>query len=421
MAPAGGFHARTYTSSSERRVSHDTTNAGIDSFAALPRDGEAVVKWPVLAQLPWVGETDDAGVPFAAGPPVDILPFASEPAPYVPPTLDESSIAAAPLRLVDPTLPADEDYAAAPPTADRRLHRPAAAERPQAEPPHVNLHRFPATTVDMAAVHEAERPAAAAAPRQYRRVDPAQPRFHEGLSVHHPEETFATQLYQWQATHRSQMALLAVSLLLLTGGVIYFAALGRGTTEPKVVAEPPAWEIKPIPPVSGGPNETLAAPLPTTPSLDLSTAAPTDATVAPPASEPPAPITNQSPAEADDPIARYLNQQPALPERTASKDAAEFATPAAKPVETIVEKPVMPTAEPAAAPQPTAHSVTQSASQPAPDATITPTPSLTLTAPYPTTPYPPFPASLAPPAANLFAAPVAEALGPTFGPPQPPR
>lgn len=402
-------------------MSHDTTNAGFDSLAAPPRDGEAVVKWPVLAQLPWVGEADDADGAYVAGPPVDILPFAAEPMPYVPPTLDESSLASPPLRLVDPTLPAGEDYAAVQPTADRRLHRPVAAERPQAEPPHLNLHRFPSTTVDMAAVNEADRPTAAAAPRQYRRVDHAQPRFHEGLSVHHPDETFAAQLYQWQAMHRSQMALLAMSLLLLTGGVIYFATLGRGTAEPKEVAAPPAWEIKPIPPVSGGPNETLAAPLPTTPALDLSTAAPTDATVAPPTSEPPAPITNHSPVEADDPIARYLNQAPALPARTASKDSAEFAAPAAKPVETTVEKPVMPATEPAAAPQPAAQPATSAASQPAPDSTITPTPSLTLTAPYPTTPYPPFPASLAPPTPNVFAAPVAEALGPTFGPPQPPR
>ena len=117
---------------------------------------------------------------------------------------------------------------------------------------------------------------------------------------------------------------------------------------------------------------------------------------------------------AEDPIAAWLYDQPQLPQLTASKDAAEFQAPAAKPTETTVEKPVLPAPEPE--PQPATAS--------APDQSITPTPavpSLTLPSAYPSTQYPPFPESLALPTTNVWPSAVAETPSPTFAPPQPPR
>jgi hypothetical protein len=397
-------------------VSHETPNAGFDPLAASPREGDSMVKWPILAQLPWVGEPSLREEVVTS--PVDILPFAeSTPEPYSPPTFHESGTFAPQFRIVDPALPPGEEFATAEPL-DRRLHRATPAGRPAAEPPHLSLHRFPTAPTVAAPAIEPQRPPVgeSPAPRQHRRFDPPQPRYGEGLALHHPNESLAAQLYQWQAMRKPQTALIAMSLLLLTVGGLYLFTIGRPAAEPKEVAEPPAWEIQPLAPASGGANETLAAPLPANPTLDLSTGSSVDPTAKPAANDPPQPMTKKVGGDAEDPIAAWLNEQPQLPQLTASKDAAEFPSPVAKPAETTVEKPVLPAPVPVVTPQP--------ATEPAPDQSITPTPtlpSLTLTSPYPTTPYPPFPASLALPPSNAWPAAVAETLGPAFGPPQPPR
>jgi len=404
-------------------VSHDTTNAGFDPLAALPREGDGVVKWPILAQLPWVGEPQlsDAVVT----PPVDILPFV-EPTtqPYAPPTFHESDAFAPQLRIVDPALPPGEQFAAVEPIEplDRRLHRATPAGRSAAEPPHLNLHRFPMAPPAAAPAIEPQRSPVgeSSTPRQHRRFDPPQPRYGEGVALHHPNESLASQLYQWQAMRKPQTALIAMSLLLLTAGGLYLFSIARPAALPQEVAEPPLWEIQPLAPASGVANETLAAPLPVNPTLDLSTGSPAGATVEPAANDPPPPMTKKDGVDAEDPIAAWLNTQPQLPQLTASKDASEFPTPAAKPVETKVEKPVTPPSAPLAVPQPTTQPTTQRTT----DQLITPTPtlpSLTLTSPYTTTRYPPFPATLALPSSNAWPPTVAETLGPTFGPPQPPR
>lgn len=397
-------------------MSHDTTNAGFDPLAAPPREGAGGVKWPVLAQLPWVGEPELQEELATA--PVDILPFGEPmPQPYAPPTSQESDAFAPQLRIVDPALPSGEEFVVVEPV-DRRLHRATPAGRSAAEPPHLNLHRFPTAPPAAAPATEPPRPPVgeSPAPRQHRRFDPPQPRYGDGLALHHPNESLASQLYQWQAVRKPQTALIAMSLLLLTAGGLYLFTNGRPAAGPQEVAEPPAWEIQPLAPASGGANETLAAPLPVNPTLDLSTDSPAGATVEPASNDPPPPMTKKGGVDAEDPIAAWLNTQPQLPQLTASKDAAEFPTAPAKPVETKVEKQVVPSAPPAVAPQPT--------TQPTTDQSITPTPtlpSLTLTSPYPTTPYPPFPATLALPPSNAWPPAVAETLGPMFGPPQPPR
>lgn len=403
-------------SSPNCHVSHDTPNAGFDPLAASPREGEGGVKWPILARLPWVGE--QALQEEVATSPVDILPFA-EPSPqsYEPTTFQESEVFAPQLRIIDPTLPAGEEFATTEPT-DRRLHRATSAGRSSAEPPHLNLHRFPAAPIVTAPDTEPQRPPVdeSPAPRQHRRFDPPQPRYGEGLALHQPNESLAAQLYQWQAMRKPQTALIAMSLLLLTAGGLYVFSIGRLAAESKEVAAPPAWEIQPLAPNAGAANETLAAPLPVNPTLDLSTGGPASATAEPATNDPPQPMTKKVGVDAEDPIAAWLNEQPQLPQLTASKDAAEFPSPVAKPAETTVEKPVFPAPAPAVTPQP--------AIVPATDQSITPTPtlpSLTLTSPYTTTPYPPFPTSLALPAANVWPAAVAETPGPAFGPPQPPR
>ena len=425
MAPAVGFRDRAPPLlCCSCHVSHDTPNAGVDPLAALPRDGEGIVKWPILAQLPWVGEPELQDELAAS--PIDILPFGEPtPQPYTPPTFNEADTLPPPLRIVDPNLPQGEAYAysADSETIDRRLHRASPAGRTAAEPPHVNVRRFPtASPVAASESEQSRRPVGEpTAPRQHRRFDPPQPRYGEGIALHQPNDSLAAQLYQWQATRKSQTALFAMCLLLLTGGGLYVASTRLPAAAPKEVAEPPAWEIEPLKPVIGGVNETLATPLPASPALDLSTEVPSGPTAEPTANDPSQPVTTKTDAEAEDPIAAWLNKQPPLPQLTASKDAVEIPTPGAKPVETKVEKPIVPPAAPAVEPQLT--------SQPEPDHSITPTPatptpatpSLTSPSPYETTPYPPFPATLAPPSSNVWPAAVAETPGPAFGPPQPPR
>jgi hypothetical protein len=400
-------------------VSHETPNAGVDPLAVPPREGEGIVKWPILAQLPWVGESEPQDELAAL--PADILPF-SEPAPqpYAPPTFNESDAIAPPLRIVDPNLPQGEAYAypADSGVIDRRLHRASLAGRPVAEPPHVNVHRFPTAQPVTASEVEPQRSPVgeSPAPRQHRRFDPPQPSYGEGLALHQPNDSLAAQLYQWQAMRKPQTALIAMSLLLLTAGGLYLGTMNWPAAAPKEVAEPPAWEIEPLKPVIGGVNETLAIPVPASPALDLATEVPSGPTAEPAAIDPPQPVTTKAGTETDDPIAAWLNKQPPLPQLTASKDVVEIPTPAAQPVETKVEKPIVLPAAPVVEPQP--------AAQPTPDRSITPTPtspSLTLPSPYPTTPYLPFPATLALPSSNVWPANVAGTLGPAFDPPQPPR
>lgn len=399
-------------------MSHETPNAGVDPLAAQPREGEGIVKWPILAQLPWVGELEPQDELTAL--PADILPFGEPaPQPYAPPTFNESDAIAPPLRIVDPNLPQAQEDAFSE-NVDRRLHRAIPAGRPVAEPPHVNVHSFPTAQLAAAPEIEPQRSPVGESPaqRQHRRFDPPQPRYGEGLALHQPNDSLAAQLYQWQAMRKPQTALIAMSLLLLTAGGLYLATMNRPAAAPKEVAEPPAWEIEPLKPVIGGVNETLATPLPASPTLDLSTeVVPNGSTAEPTAIDAPQPVTTKADAEGEDPIAAWLNKQPALPQLTASKDAVEIPpTPAAQPVETKVEKPIVPPAAPVVEPQP--------AAQPTPDRSITPTPttpSLTLPSPYPTTPYLPFPATLALPSSNVWPANVAGTLGPAFDPPQPPR
>ena len=406
-------------------MSHDTPNAGVDPLAAPPRESEGIVKWPILAQLPWVGESEAQDELAAL--PADILPFGEPaPQPYAPPTFSEADALTPPLRIVDPNLPQGEPYAypADGGVIDRRLHRASPSGRPVAEPPHVNVHRFSTAQSVAAPDIEPQRSPVGESPtpRQHRRFDPPQPRYGEGLALHQPNDSLAAQLYQWQAVRKPQTALIAMSLLLLTAGGLYVVTMGRPAAMPEEVAEPPAWEIEPLKPVIGGVNETLATPLPASPTLDLSTeVVPNSSTADPTANDLPQPITTKAEPEAEDPIAAWLNKQPPLPQLTASKDAVEISTPAA-PAETKVAKPIVPPVAPIVEPQP-------AATQPTPDGSITPTPttqtsttpSLTLPSPYETTPYPPFPATLALPPSNVWPAAVAETPGPAFGPPQPPR
>ena len=131
-------------------MSHETPNAGVDPLAAQPREGEGIVKWPILAQLPWVGELEPQDELTAL--PADILPFGEPPPqPYAPPTFNESDAIAPPLRIVDPNLPQAQEDAFSE-NVDRRLHRAIPAGRPVAEPPHVNVHSFP--TAQLAAAPE---------------------------------------------------------------------------------------------------------------------------------------------------------------------------------------------------------------------------------------------------------------------------
>jgi hypothetical protein len=411
-----------------RFVSQDTSNAGFDPLAAPPRDECAVVNWPILAQLPWMGEPEPAADSPAL--PEDVLPFVAVAPSHAAPPVDESGQLTSQLRYLDPTFPSAEDLQG-PEPVDLRLHRATAPERRVAEPPHLNLHLFPSTPAYAEPASEAEGAPIASSPtaRWQRRIDPPQALCGAGLGIHQPNESLAAQLYQWQTMRRPQTALIAMSLLLLSAGGIYLLTLRGATTEPQAVAQPPAWEIQPISPGNGGINETLATPLPANPPLDLSTGKPAGPAMDPATDESQRPMPNRVgvDADVDDPIARWLNEQAVTPRFTASKDAAEFRTPVAKPVETVVEKPVTPTAptvtSPATSPEPGRQATP-------PDQSITPTiapaptpplDSSTLSSPYPTTPYPPFPATLALPTSNAWSPAMAETLGPTFGPPQPPR
>jgi hypothetical protein len=287
-----------------------------------------------------------------------------------------------------------------------------AANRPAVEPPHLNVHRFPAAGIDDAAVESPTSPAATGtASRQQRRFDPPQPRFNEGIALHRPGESLAAQLYQWHTKRQPQTGLIAVALLLLAAGGAYLLAIGRPAAEPRAVAEPPAWEIQPIP-SPGGVNDSLAAPLPVSPPLDLSPESDLGASPAAKAVDSPQPANNSADAaEADDPIANWLNRQPTLPQFTASRSAADQPAYPPRSVETTVEKPVTPPESPLKSP-PAAPSLS--------DRSITPTPSLTLSAPYPTTPYAPFPSSLtlSPPNASIPG--IADVPASAFGPPPQP-
>ncbi|WP_428306859.1 hypothetical protein [Lacipirellula sp.] len=435
-------------------MSHDPPTTGYDPLAAPLRDGEGIVKWPVLAQLPWVG---DEPLPTAASSaPTDILPFVdSTPRPYSPPVLaaDDVAMEYAPLpqlRIVDPNLPQGEPYVEA--TApNRRLHPATPRGEAIAEPPHIALHRMPAEPAGEAWAPERplyatemraagmpmldRRPRAASepelptlrptAPKQHRRFDPPQPRRAEEFAFQHRNDSFAAQFYEWHTSRKPQVGLIAVSVLLLAAGGIYVATLGRSKPAPQeTIAEAPTpnSEVRPlsvapistaVPPAST-PNETFAAPLPTTPALDLSPKAETPGVAPAPAAEVQPPATNSAEAEATaDPIAAYLNSHPVGPVAPQSSQTAETqphitakvvqSAPQVQPQPVTVAPPVatMPVQAPVFAP--------------------IAAPSASSLSPYPTTPYPPLDFSLVAPQQNGAAPAVAGSLGPAFNPPQPPR
>lgn len=430
-------------------MSHDPPTTGYDPLAAPLRDGEGIVKWPVLAQLPWVGEEP---LPIAASSsPTDILPFVdSTPRPYAPPMLAESEAAVeyAPLpqlRIVDPNLPQGEPYVEAP-APNRRLHQGTPRGEAAAEPPHIALHRLPSEptaeawaserplyAAEMPMLDRRQRPAnepelptlRPTAPKQHRRFDPPQPRRAEEFAFQHRNESFAAQFYEWHTSRKPQVGLIAVSVLLLAAGGIYVATLGRSTPAPQeTIAEVPALtsEVRPLSvapistavPSAAQPNETFAAPLPTTPALDLSPKSETHGVAPAPGAEVQPPATNSAEAEsAPDPIAAYLNSHPVgqgVPQSSQTAESQSY----------VAAKVVQPT--PQVQPQPVAVAppvATMQVQTPA-FAPIA-APSASSLSPYPTTPYPPLDFSLVAPQQNGAGPAVAGSLGPAFNPPQPPR
>lgn len=430
------------------RVSHDPPTTGYDPLAAPSRDGEGIVKWPVLAQLPWVGEEP---LPIAASSPTDILPFVdSTPRPYAPPMLPESEAAVeyAPLpqlRIVDPNLPQGEPYVAAP-APNRRLHQGTPRGEAAAEPPHIALHRLPSEptaeawsserplyAAEMPMLDRRQRPAGEpelptlrpAAPKQHRRFDPPQPRRGEEFAFQHRNDSFAAQFYEWHTSRKPQVGLIAVGVLLLAAGGIFVATLGRSKSAPQeTIADVPTPSIETRPlsvaPISTavslptGPNETFAAPLPSTPALDLSPKPEAHGVAPAPAVEVQPPAKNSAEAETTpDPIAAYLNSHPVEQAAPQSSQTPEFQpyttakvvqpTPQVQPQPAVVAPPVATTPVQTSVFAPIAASSAGSIS------------------PYPTTPYPPLDFSLVAPQQNGAASAMAGSLGPAFNPPQPPR
>lgn len=429
-------------------MSHDPPTTGYDPLAASLRDGEGIVKWPVLAQLPWVGEEP---LPIAASSsPTDILPFVdSTPRPYAPPVLAADDVAMEyaslpTLRIVDPNLPQGEPYVEA--TApNRRLHAATPRSEAVAEPPHIALHRVPNEpasdawaperplyAAEMPMLDRRQRPASEpelptlrpTAPKQHRRFDPPQPRRAEEFAFQHRNDSFAAQFYEWHTSRKPQVGLIAVSVLLLAAGGIYVATLGRSKPAPQeTIADipTPAIEERPlsvapistaVPPAST-PNETFAAPLPTTPALDLSPKPEAHGAAPAPAAEVQPPATNSAEAEAAaDPIANYLNSHPI--------GQAPQGPPAAETQPHVAAKVVQPVPEVQPQPAAVVPPVATAPVQPHAFAPIA-TPAASSISPYPTTPYPPLDFSLVAPQQNGAAPAVAGSLGRAFNPPQPPR
>ncbi|BBO35968.1 hypothetical protein [Lacipirellula parvula] len=431
-------------------MSHDPPTTGYDSLG----DSAGIVKWPVLAQLPWVG---DEPLPIAASSaPTDILPFVdSTPRPYAPPVLaaDDVAMEYAPLpklRIVDPNLPQGEPYveAAAP---NRRLHPATPRNEAVAEPPHIALHRMPTEpasdawaperplyatemrATEMPMLDRRQRPASEpelptlrpAAPKQHRRFDPPQPRRAEEFAFQHRNDSFAAQFYEWHTSRKPQVGLIAVSALLLVAGGICVATFGRSKSAPQeTIADVPTPVIEARPlsvapistavPSASTPNETFAAPLPTTPALDLSPKPEVNGVAPAPAAEAQQPATNSAEAEAAaDPIAKYLNSHPI-------GQAAPQVPPVAETQPHVTAKIVQPTPEVQSQPAAVVPPVVTAPVQPHVFAPIA-TPAASSLSPYPTTPYPPLDFSLVAPQQNGAAPAVAGSLGPAFNPPQPPR
>lgn len=379
-------------------VSHDPTAAGFDALSSPPQEGEPTVKWPILAQLPWVGEPlagreappRPTAIPFAA-PTVDSYPQ---------PLASEPPIASPPLRLAEPRSDfVDEEY-------------------PAVEPPHLNLHRFTPAEPLRAVVEEPEyratRSAPAAPARQYRRIDPPQHR--AAVSLHAPAESLASRIYQWHAAARPQLGVIALAGLLLAGGGLYWAAFGRSSSRPAENAiESAPWTIELTPrPSTGG---SVVAPAPASsalpiPPLDLTPNSNAGDSRASSAAQG-APPTAADLAMADDPIAAWLNSQPLMTPR--------IETP------TVVVEPIAAAPTAAASPQPPVPQtppVAPVVSDPTPAPMLAPTPAtpnLSLTSVYPTTPFPPFNFSLSQPPTPANAPSVAETWGMPFDPPSMPR
>lgn len=410
-------------------MSHDPTTTGFDALNPLSREGESTVKWPILAQLPWVGEPQAGAEPV---PRSTALPYESTADDYSLPPMGGPPTKSPALRLVEPQSDyGDEEFSVVEPL-DRRLHATPVEGRSATEPPHLNLHRFTPAEPLRAVVEEPEyrapRTAASAAPRQYRRVDPPQIRTTPSVSLHAPAESLAARFYQWHASARPQLGLIAFAGLILLGGGLYWAAFGKARTQP-ATSTVEAWSVEAPPQPSMGGSAIAPAPasnaLPTPPTLDLAPK-PTSGDPRAGAAATSEPATAVELSTSDDPIAAWLNSQPlATPRVEAQKVVAEPAVvkptvvePAA--VEPAVVAPiantsppqlVLPTSSPSMAPAPIVR-----------DETITPTPAgLSLSLGYPTTPYPPFNFSLCQPPTQTNVPSVAETWGLPIQQPSTPR
>lgn len=385
-------------------MSHDPTTAGFDALSPPPREGEPTVKWPILAQLPWVGEP-------LAGDPLNSHVIHSNPSEegvYPFPRTSEPPINPTPFRLVEPE---SDCVAGAEETldpVDRRLH-PGPVGRAATEAPHLNLHRFTPAEPLRPAVEEPQYrtpPASMSPARQYRRVDPPQHRTTAAFSLHTPSESLASRIYQWHAAAKPQVGMAVLAGLVLAAGGLYWAMVGSSRSQPAAnPLESPPWSVELTPRASTA--------LPVAPPLDL---APQTNSSAP---RPGGPATGEHPAAAgvpgdDDPIALWLNRQPIVTPRTEAPTAS--AKPAeAEPLATVEPQLTAPQL-PAAAPLVPVNAVT-----PTPITPTSTTPSLSLAQAYPTTPFPAFNFSLCEPSTQVNAPSVAETLGTPFDQSSTPR
>jgi hypothetical protein len=375
-------------------VSQDRKTAGFDSHASpAPGEVEGCVTWPVLAQLPWVGEFEaEESTPTL---PADILPFADgRPRPYAAQRFDEADLhdescgSMASLRIADVTHSTEQQFTPAGATDQDYQRSPAERGRSAKSRPEYDR---PRAAVMPRVPREVEQPGLGrtdSATHRYR-IDPPQPRFERGPALHQPHDSFAAQLYAWQSTRRSQTALIGMSLLVLAVGAICFYAAGGSIARSKLATEPSALESQPLPTAKPPIGGSMAAPLPSAPPLELSFGTPADA-AAGSGNEPTAPITGDS-DDGEDPIAQWLREQPLPLERTASKDTAIIRPPPSVVVER--EQPVVRDVPPVApAGDSLAPLETNSTTTP-----ITPTPTSNVPAvvdPYPTTSFPAFPTTI---------------------------
>lgn len=377
-------------------MSHDPTTTGFDALSTPPREGEPTVKWPILAQLPWVGEPLTGDPPRGVAAPLHSDAIHSNPSDedvYPFPRTSEQPIAPTPFRLVEPECEFDAEEEEPLGSVNRRLH-PAPAGRGTTDAPHLNLHRFTPAEPPRPAVEEPQyrTPSAATSPaRQYRRVDPPQHRTTAAFSLHTPSESLASRIYQWHAAAKPQLGMAVLAGLVLAAGGLYWAMAGGARSQPaENPLESPPWSVEFVPRASTA--------LPAAPPLDL------------------APQTKSSDPRAgtsddDDPIALWLNRQPIVTPRPAAP------TVSAKPAEA---EPLATVASPPAPQLPAAAAlVSREAITPTPMTFASPpptstTPNLSLAPAYPMTPFPAFNFSLCPPPTQVNAPSVAETLGTEF-------